>query len=240
MVTEPNKNWQPQLLRGEQLRSWAHSTAEVTTTTKLFTARDKLTAADVASSLHSGAQQAMDAGPNEGDRACHEGCPGCCHSLISVTPPEACNIAEYLREQMSAEEVDAIRQHATENAEKSQEMDNTEYAKSMLWCPLLDSHLKCSVYEVRPTCCRAWNSLSLSACHECYFSNHVEKTIPLDDHAYNVGQGVRTGFSAAIDGAGLDGKHYELNSALIKALDTPDAAERWARGEEVFENCHQA
>ena len=239
MGTEPNKNWQPQLLRGEKLRWWAHATAETATVTKLRATRTAETAVELVREVHDGAQQAMDAGPNQGDRACHEGCPGCCHMLISVTAPEVCAIAAWLRDRMSAAELNTIRQHAVENADKSKTMSNTEHAESMLWCPLLNSHLSCSVYPVRPLGCRAWNSLSLEACHDCYFANHACNTIPLDDHAYEVGQGVRSGLSRGNEEVGLDGNSYELSSALVTALDTPDAAERWARGENVFEHCHK-
>ena len=119
-------------------------------------------------------------------------------------------------------------------------MSNTEYTEAMNWCPLLDSQLLCAVYPVRPLCCRAWNSLSLEACHDCYFGNHVCQTIPLDAHAYEIGQGVRSGLSRGIEAAGLDGNFYELNSALVVVLDKSDAADCWARGEDVFEHCHKA
>ena len=38
----------------------------------------------------------------------------------------------------------------------------------------------------------------------------------------------------ALKSAGLDANIYELNSAVATALEIPDAAERWARGEDVF------
>ncbi len=240
MGTKLNKNWQPQLLRGEKLRSWAHATAETTTATKLMAARTAESVIERVHELHDGAQEAMGASPQRANRACHEGCPGCCHSMISATPPEVFAIVAWLRDQMSAAEIDAIRQRAEELADKSKTMSNTKYAESMLWCPLLDDHLSCEVYPTRPLGCRAWNSLSLEACHDCYFVNHPCNKIPLDDHAYEVGQGVRSGLSRGIEAAGLDGNSYELNSALVVALDNSDAVERWACGEEVFEHCHEA
>ena len=239
MCAKPDKNWQPGLLKGDKLRAWAHATAETATTMTLLGPRTAETAVALTREITDGAQQAMDAGPHQDERACHEGCPGCCHSLISITPPDALTLADWLRDEMPEEKVGVIRQQAEENAVKSHEMDNEQYAASMIWCPLLDSNLSCAVYPVRPICCRAWNSLSLEACHICYFSNHASKTIPLDDHAYEIGQGTRSGFAEAIGAAGLDGDSYELNSVLVTALDRPDAAECWARGEEVFEQCHK-
>lgn len=244
MGTHSRKNWSPPINDDATYRvdltSWASVTSEATTARRLLTNRTAATALRLVEEIHAGAQQAMDASPNQGKHACHKGCPGCCHSMISVTAPEACAIAEWLRDNKRPEEVAAIRQHASENAAKGASLNRTAYAESMLWCPLLDSQLSCTTYDVRPLTCRAWNSLSLDACHDCYFSNHVNKKIPLDDHTHAIGQGIRSGLSAGIKGMGLDGQHYELNSALIVALDEPDAADRWIRGDEVFEQCHSA
>jgi hypothetical protein len=37
--------------------------------------------------------------------------------------------------------------------------------------------------------------------------------------------------------ARLDNTSYELHSVLQRALDTPDAAQRWVQGEDVFAGC---
>jgi hypothetical protein len=51
-----------------------------------------------------------------------------------------------------------------------------------------------------------------------------------------VAQGIEAGVTRALKSAGLDANIYELNSAFAKALESSDAAERWARGEDVFHN----
>jgi hypothetical protein len=35
----------------------------------------------------------------------------------------------------------------------------------------------------------------------------------------------------------LESKAYEFEAALLRALETLDAAERWARGEQIFTGC---
>ncbi len=237
MCVKSSSNWQPALLRGEALCKWAQATAELTVVQKMLEPRTGDTATEIASEISNGMDLATETSPVKGDRQCREGCPGCGHSRISVTVPEVCAIADSLREDRTPEEIDSIRRRAVEIAEESSGMDNTQFAKSMFWCPLLSSGLSCSVYPVRPLVCRAWNSLSRDRCHDCYFANHVTDTIPLDEHAYTVVQGVRAGLSSAIDAAGLDGKSYELSHALTVAIDQPDAAKLWANGENVFENC---
>jgi hypothetical protein len=53
-------------------------------------------------------------------------------------------------------------------------------------------------------------------------------------HEETVAEGIETGVTRALKSAGLDADVYELNSALATALEKPDAAERWAKGEKVF------
>ena len=52
-----------------------------------------------------------------------------------------------------------------------------------------------------------------------------------------VAEGAERGFSHALQSAGLDGELYDLNGALVTALDTPNAAERWVHGDRIFDNC---
>lgn len=57
---------------------------------------------------------------------------------------------------------------------------------------------------------------------------------------FTVGRGVQLGLQEGLQSAGLDAEVYEFNSALAKALETPDAADRWAKGENVFASCTRA
>ena len=52
-----------------------------------------------------------------------------------------------------------------------------------------------------------------------------------------IGEGVSDGLAHGLENAGLDASKYELHSALVTALDTPDAAVRWAAGDDLFGSC---
>jgi len=49
------------------------------------------------------------------------------------------------------------------------------------------------------------------------------------DVAYGVTEGLRQ--------SRLDGQSYELHSLLQRVLETPQAAQRWTQGEQVFAGC---
>ena len=48
-------------------------------------------------------------------------------------------------------------------------------------------------------------------------------------------EAVLNGLSDSAHEAGLDGGPYELSSALLRALELPDATLRWLSGERLFD-----
>ena len=85
----------------------------------------------------------------------------------------------------------------------------------------------CCTFALRPLRCRPLHARSIAET----FSQRKATT---PRHEEIVAQGIEDGMKRALKSAGLDAKMYELNSALATALGIPDAAERWARGEDVF------
>lgn len=233
-------NWQPPQLWGEPLRKWASARAHVSAITSLAlaepTPRQPIL---LANEVAQGASYAMDRSPQKDCRACAAGCPGCCRVMVAVTVPEILAVVDYVRRECEAEVVDVIQQRATETAEQTEGMDRNQYAAQQLPCALLSSDDCCMTYPARPIRCRGWCSLSVERCHECFLAGSVDQTVPLDAHAYAVGQGAADGLSSGIAAAGLDDTFYELNSALARALDVPDAADQWIRGEPVFADCNR-
>ena len=91
------------------------------------------------------------------------------------------------------------------------------------------------VYEARPFKCRGWNSVRLEACEQAYGQSKTTTKVPVDTFAFVMGNAVLNGLSDGATQAGLDGGSYELNSALTRALDIPDATQRWRSGERLFD-----
>lgn len=52
-------------------------------------------------------------------------------------------------------------------------------------------------------------------------------------------EGINADLSQGLTKAGFDGRRYESNRALVEVLDTPDAGQRWLRGEAVFQPCRE-
>ena len=79
--------------------------------------------------------------------------------------------------------------------------------------------------------------MSRAQCEAAFAADPVTANVTIDAIVHTTGRGVQTGLCIGAIRSGLDGRTYELPGALLRALDTPDAEERWARGEDVFAGC---
>lgn len=169
-------------------------------------------------------------------RQCAAGCDACCSTVVAdVTPLEALVIAEYLTQHHEEAEIAAIRDRLAASASRYEELSVEDGPRVSMRCPLLNADGLCSVYEARPLVCMGVFSLSREACEAA--SRQPGDPIPLDRPAKVWMMGVSGGLQRALARAKLDANLYELNSAVLRALETPDAVGRWLRGEDVFDGC---
>jgi Fe-S-cluster containining protein len=161
---------------------------------------------------------------------CRAGCHWCCAMPVVVRPWEALYIARRLQEQLTREQMEAcladLRQRVA-----------TPVVPNTRWCAFLNAEGMCAIYQVRPLMCRGYTSSSADECEQAYHNVIEEQThvgITLQMLASRIGQGV----DEATEAYHLESGLYELESAVLRALETPDAAGRWAKGERVFTGCH--
>lgn len=168
--------------------------------------------------------------------ACAAGCSRCCHGLkIEASVPEAVAIAEFLRE-LPPEELAETRAQMAEEAEYAQSLDADARWREQVPCAFLDDASgQCVIYDVRPLTCRAHTSMSLEQCEAA--ARDPERRTPIDKHAAPAAVfGVaKSAITVACAEANLDARSFELTNAVAIALSEPNAAERWARGEPVFD-----
>lgn len=144
--------------------------------------------------------------PSACDAACHE-------REIHVTTPEALAIVQELQNRLSPHDVHAIRVKVEQNLT----------AGGTHHCPLLMSGGFCACEGARPLSCRT----------RCIVG--ADSDVEAKRLAETVGAGAIDVFRACLHASGLDDGQYELNHAISRALDAPDAAHRWAHGEHILE-----
>ena len=150
-------------------------------------------------------------------------------------------MAAHLRKNRSRAEQKRIHGLAVENSKKISSRVRGDSDLQPLPCPLQSQDHVCCVYAARPLRCRPLHATSVAkgmGSRSVQLAGSRAEAPDEDRHEQTVAQGVEIGLTRALRSAGLDANVYELNSALATALETPDAAERWANGENVFATCH--
>jgi hypothetical protein len=232
--------WRPSFVRGEALREWAANTAEQIAQRRLKGERTAATAVQLVTELEEGAVHAMLPLARQAEWECIVPCPENGQGTVSVTAVEVLAIADHLRTQRTRSEQQHIHDRALENARAIAAQRSNDTQLPPLACPLQGEHNVCCAFAARPLHCRPLHAISVA---QGMGSRRVQSFGSEDDvldsggHEQTVAQGIEIGLARALKSARLDGSRYELNSALAKALEVPNAAVRWARGENVFETC---
>jgi Fe-S-cluster containining protein len=169
--------------------------------------------------------------------ACKRGCGFCCHGVrVDVTAPEALTIARGFRETMPEPFVAVVRERVKRHADAIRTMTIDERYRARTPCPLLDETSQvCTVHDARPMRCRAHHSLDVEDCKMASLHPDEPHAINRYPDVMDAHEAMILGQRKALGGAGLDARVFELSLALEVALGNTDAAERWARGERVFD-----
>ncbi len=146
---------------------------------------------------------------------------------------EVFRIVDYLRENLSEDELTKLRARVAEVVQKTAGLDAQERPLSGVPCALLVDNA-CSVYPVRPLVCRGYNSTNAATCEEATRRPGVD--ILYNDAQRAIYDGTSAGLFSALAEAGWPVETYDLCSALLIALDNPDAVDRWLAREPVLES----
>jgi Fe-S-cluster containining protein len=169
--------------------------------------------------------------------ACRAGCAFCCRGVrIDVTPVEALTIARGFRETLSEAHLAVITDLVRRHADDLRAMTVGERYRARTPCALLDeTSNRCTVHDARPMRCRAHHSLDVAHCEAA--SLHPEEARSIDRYpdVMDAHEAMILGQKQALTAGNLDCRDFELSLALEVALTHADAAERWARGERLFD-----
>jgi Fe-S-cluster containining protein len=176
--------------------------------------------------------------------ACTPGCCACCRLYVEVGPWEAFGIADFLTR---AHDVGALSREellARLREEVTRFVDSGGDKGQARLCAFLTPHGTCGVYPARPAACRSYYSRSREAC-ERYFGQPVLQ----DSGARRVVRTPEQGFTAQLTLAEFlatpEGPvpqdtpppMYEMQSAVLRILETPNALVRYLHGEDIFQGC---
>lgn len=223
------------LLAGDALRRWASESARRIVSRYSAKRANGQAAVAMAQAIEAETSHVIERSLPSGAVAPEPQCSECSEQTIEVTVPEALAIVDELRQKASSRELERVRERAKANLQRMSAA--SAGASSAMLCPLLSDDNHCAVFGSRPLYCRG------RCCPQCDLPGEPganEEAEAVRRFAATFGEGVSAGFSQGLTSAGLDGGSYELNRALVQALDDPKTGDRWLRGERVFEACEQS
>ena len=187
-------------------------------------------ASDAAKRAHEFFELSLKRNPSNHRIECAKGCGFCCHLRVSAMAPEVFHVANFVRKQFAGNLQDVIGQVRSANA-NSQGLSAADRPLHKFPCGLLVANA-CSVYVARPSACRGLTSISVKTCERGYNGEEVQVQTPAV--WTEIRQAHNQAMWAALKASGLPADSYELNHAMLVALETPDAEKRWLNGEDVF------
>lgn len=220
------------LLAGSDLKNWAAGEARQVVTRFARRPRKAESPIALAHEVEALASEVIEQVASADSKAPANRCLQRRREPIAVTAPETLAIVDDLRRRLPKRELRKVLDLAKTNAQElAAAAVRQDAAVELPICPLLSEGGCCLTNESRPIQCRG----NCSGCAPADAAVTQEQS----DASFvaAVEEGVAEGLSEALAAAGWDGRRYELNSALARGLEFPDAASRWSRGEAIFARC---
>lgn len=165
--------------------------------------------------------------------ACGRGCATCCTLRVGATAPEVLLVARFLRAvtpRLLERGVDLVAGLREADAQTAGLAERERVALRQR-CPFI-AQGACVIYSVRPLACRGHASHDLKACVEAAAGRALQ--VPYSEGHRRVRSLVQNAMQSSLREAGLAWGVYELNRALLIALDDEHCEARWLGGEDVF------
>lgn len=169
-----------------------------------------------------------------GGAACAPGCAWCCKKAVQVTGLEALTLAAAVAERYTEEQQQKLLARLRAYQRQWDAAAPERRLQIRADCPLLAGD-RCSVYDARPLICAGYNSSDARACARGYASGWAPGTwTPIRLEYMVTVQLVADTFRRELADRGVPDRFYVLAPALLLALTTENATERWLAGEDVL------
>ncbi|TBO28279.1 hypothetical protein EYS42_14835 [Aquabacterium lacunae] len=166
--------------------------------------------------------------------ACQAGCDHCCHYVIRATGAELLMIRQHLLDHFPASRIKEVIDRAKANVQAGKGLSNEQLTAINLACPFLSAG-QCTIYPVRPANCRGYHSTDAQQCRDTF--ERPQDVLPrkVARAVEDAAGGVLGGYLDAQKRAGLDTREYELSSALVEAMASPQLAQRLKAGKKTLQ-----
>jgi Fe-S-cluster containining protein len=175
--------------------------------------------------------------------ACTAGCCACCRLYVEIGPWEAFAIADYVTQVCEASPPtfrEAVLTVLRDEVTRYVDSGGNTVRQSM--CAFLGRDGQCGIYPARPSACRTYYSPSRQACEQYFFHTDMDGNHPvLRSLDQGIGSILTLAETLAPHRAPLPQTAcppmYEMQSAVLRILETPNALVRYLHGEDILAGC---
>lgn len=168
--------------------------------------------------------------------ACDKGCAYCCHTMVSVLPPEAFFLANHIETAFEPDISKAMRQRVIEHDAAHRGLSGAARHEGHIACPMLDPETwLCTVHGARPLTCRSMHSSDKPSCKKAFDERDAYISTPSHQLFFENTQAYYDAFGTALQEHGVEIEPLELNAALATIWTEKNVLNRWIAGEKVFE-----
>lgn len=163
--------------------------------------------------------------------ACRAGCDHCCVVNVSVTLPEAIQIAGFLR-QLSAVEAKRIFERLDALWRQVRGLDDDERLALRQRCAFLDEGGLCRIYPVRPLFCRSVTSTDAEVCKTAVSSRLLggAPTLLMYQYQKQLYETLYRSLAEGLKRAGSDDRSHSLTGLVRYLLTHQDSAPKILAG----------
>jgi hypothetical protein len=158
--------------------------------------------------------------------ACVSGCTFCCHQRVGVFAHEAVALLEHLRTQLPRSEAQTIERRIVANAHTIDGWTPEQHRAANLRCALLVEG-RCAAYDVRPSACARYHSLSRARCEHAFehpqYIGTPRNSRPALAALQELGNALESSLEGALVDAGLPAAKGELHQTLRALLEDSSA-----------------
>ncbi|MBN2645789.1 MAG: YkgJ family cysteine cluster protein [Desulfuromonadaceae bacterium] len=159
--------------------------------------------------------------PHDSERiACRAGCGTCCQVHVAVLQPEAENIAAYLKENWTSEQLETLQQRMQKMLVRIEGLDEVERAAVSCSCVFLSDEGSCSIYPVRPLLCRSLTSTCSESCRQALRMQALGESCQVEMNLFQkeLFDTAYLALASIWQRCGKDHRGYELTAAVSEAL----------------------
>jgi len=164
--------------------------------------------------------------------ACRAGCNFCCHLQVRVLPHEAIALFRYLQSRMAPATADRVRMKIRRYAQLP---EDSAVAVARRPCAFLIEG-ECSAYEVRPSACAAYHSVSKQRCEQSFHDPSLPSGTVALEALMVVALALEEGVNVALRNEGLSHTPIELHTAVAALLANPALIARWRAGRALLKS----